>query len=238
MNVLNSRLCATDQFDPLPYRSNRVPWWGKNYCTIKSLKTSSLLGFWSQVGLPEIIIGYAHQRNVWHTFLLFNFSYTTYHLTHWGRVTHIGVSKLTIIGSDNGLSPGRRQAIIWTNAGILSVGPLGTNFSEILIEIRILSFKKMHLKMPSAKWRPFDLGLNVLKVSAMSFWKYLPQGLMRSWWQYAVSWHCRQIIQKIIYSGRTIIHNSYVNTCHTYYDNAVYIDGVCTSVTKNNNTRL
>ena len=26
-------------------------------------------------------------------------------LTHWGRVTHICVSKLTIIGSDNGLSP-------------------------------------------------------------------------------------------------------------------------------------
>ena len=49
-------------------------------------------------------------------------------LTHWGRVTHICVSKLTIIGSDNGLSPGRRQAIIWTNAGILLIGPLGTNF--------------------------------------------------------------------------------------------------------------
>ena len=34
------------------------------------------------------------------------------YLTHWGRVTHICVSKLAIIGSDNGLSPGRRQAII------------------------------------------------------------------------------------------------------------------------------
>ena len=56
-------------------------------------------------------------------------------LTHWGRVTHICVNKLTIIGSDNGLSPGRRQAIIWTNAGLLLIGPLGTNFSEILIEI-------------------------------------------------------------------------------------------------------
>ena len=33
-------------------------------------------------------------------------------LTHWGRVTHICVGNLTIIGSDNGLSPGRRQAII------------------------------------------------------------------------------------------------------------------------------
>ena len=42
---------------------------------------------------------------------------------------------VTIIGSDNGLSPGRRQAIIWTKAGILLIEPLGTNFSEILIEI-------------------------------------------------------------------------------------------------------
>ena len=83
-------------------------------------------------------------------------------LTHWGRVTHICVSKLTIIGSDNGLSPGRRQAIIWTNAGILLIGPWGTNFSEILIEIHTFSFNKMHLKM-SAKWRPFCPGLNVLK---------------------------------------------------------------------------
>ena len=52
--------------------------------------------------------------------------------THRGRATHICISKLTIIGSDNGLSPGRRQAIIWTNAGILLIGTLGTYFSEIL----------------------------------------------------------------------------------------------------------
>ena len=76
-------------------------------------------------------------------------------LTHWGRVTHICLSKLTIIGSDNGLSPERRQAIIWINAGILLIGPLGTNFSEILIRIQTFSFKKMYLKMLSAKWRPF-----------------------------------------------------------------------------------
>ena len=78
-------------------------------------------------------------------------------------MTHICVGKLTIIGSDNGLSPGRRQAIIWTNAGILLIGPLGTNFSEILIAIfEEFSFKKMHFKISSAKWRPFYLGLNVL----------------------------------------------------------------------------
>ena len=84
-------------------------------------------------------------------------------LTHWGRVTYICVSKLTIIGSDNGLSPGWRQAIIWTNAGILSIGTLETNFSEISTEIDIFSFRKMYLKMPSGNWRPFCLGLNVLR---------------------------------------------------------------------------
>ena len=86
-----------------------------------------------------------------------------FRLTHWGRVTHICVSYLTIIASDNGLSPSRRQAIIWTNAGILLIRRLGTNFSAILIEIHTFSFKKMHLKMSSAKRRPFSLGLNVLK---------------------------------------------------------------------------
>ena len=91
-----------------------------------------------------------------------------HHLTLWGRVTHICVSKLTTIGSDNGLSPGRRQANIWTNAGILSIGSLGTNFSEILIEIYTFSFKKMHLKMSFGKLRPFCLGLNVL-ISTLRF---------------------------------------------------------------------
>ena len=74
----------------------------------------------------------------------------TYSLTHWGRVTHICVSKLTIIGSDNGLSPDRRQAIIWTNAGLLLIEPLGTNFSEILIEIPTFSFKKMRVVCETA----------------------------------------------------------------------------------------
>ena len=86
----------------------------------------------------------------------------TNELTHWGQVTHICVGKLTISGSDNGLSPGRRQAIIWTNAGILLIWHSGTNFSEIWIEIYTFSFKKMHLKMSSGKWRPLCFGLNVL----------------------------------------------------------------------------
>ena len=97
-----------------------------------------------------------------------NFRWETTILTHWGRVTHIGVSNLTIIGSDNGLSPDRRQAIIWTNAGLLFIGPLGTSFNEMLIGILTFSFMKMRLKVSSAKWRPFCLGLNVLKRQ----WKY------------------------------------------------------------------
>ena len=94
---------------------------------------------------------------------IYIFSFKEMQLTHWGRVTHICVSKLSILGSDDGLSPGRRQAIISTNDGILLISPLGTNFGEILIEINIFSFKKMHLKMSSGKCRPFCLGLNVLK---------------------------------------------------------------------------
>ena len=93
-------------------------------------------------------------------------------LTHWGRVTHICVSKLTIIGSDNGLSPGRHQAIIRTNAGILLIGRLGTNLSEISIEIHTFSFKKMHLKMSSARCRPFCLGFSVLTLSTPQFASY------------------------------------------------------------------
>ena len=109
-------------------------------------------------------------------------------VTHWGQVTHICVSKLTTtIGSDNGVSPGRRQAVIWTNDGILLIGHLGTNFSEILIGIHISMvscqkgptrhayawqigpfwqdtfdvFIKKCIKTLSAKWRPFCPGLNV-----------------------------------------------------------------------------
>ena len=81
-------------------------------------------------------------------------------------MTHIWVSKLTIIGSDNGLSSDRRQAIIWTNAGILLMGHLGINFNEILIEIHTSSFKKMRLKMSSGKRRPFYLKVGVQIMSS------------------------------------------------------------------------
>ena len=112
----------------------------------------------STIGFPILVRRYQGPDDS----SLDNTSLPLQHLTHWGRVTHICMSKLTIIVSDNGLSPGRCQAIIWTNDGILLIGPLGTNFREILIEIYTFSFKKIYLKMSSEKCRPFCLGLNVL----------------------------------------------------------------------------
>ena len=98
-------------------------------------------------------------------------------LTHWGWVMHICFNKIAIIGSDNGLSPGRRQAIIWTNARILLNGLLGTNLSEILIKIDTFSLTKMQLKMPSGKWQLSCLDLNVLNLLQASGVKILSNSL-------------------------------------------------------------
>ena len=124
--------------------------------------------------LNEIPIQLVMRRKSWVKYATWSHMSTQIHnyayaltLTHWGPVTHICVVKLTIIGSDNGLSPGRRQALIWTNAVILLIGPLGTNFIAILIEIIIVSFKKMRLKVSSAIRWPFCLGLNVLRHSGL-----------------------------------------------------------------------
>ena len=139
-------------------------WWKKSqlsglwWCDIVSLYI--VLGqHWFRLWL----VSYELQTLTWTNVDLSSIKSYGIYLTHWGRVTHICVGNLTIIDSDNGLSPERRQAIIWTNAGILLIGPLGTNFSEISIGIQTFSFKKMHFKMSSAKWRPFCLGLNVLR---------------------------------------------------------------------------
>ena len=108
---------------------------------------------WHQIGFSHMVSNYHNLRQK--ILNVLRCTEKRIFITHWGRVMHICISKLTIIGSDNGLSPGRRQAIIRTNAGILLIGPLGTNFSEILIGIQTFSFKKIHLKMSSAKWHPF-----------------------------------------------------------------------------------
>ena len=117
---------------------------------------------WYFISTPYVI----HAEFVWNWYEI--------HALHWNTLfSHIIctlvfllfnllASKLNIIGSDNGLALDRHQAIIWTNAGILLIVPLGTNFYKILIEIHTFPLKKKHLKMSSENWRPFCLGLNVL----------------------------------------------------------------------------
>ena len=76
-------------------------------------------------------------------------------ITHWGRVMHTCVSKIIIIGSNNGLSLGRRHAIISTNDGILLTDPLEIYYSEIVMVVNTFSFSKMHFKISSSKLRLF-----------------------------------------------------------------------------------
>ena len=101
-------------------------------------------------------------------FRMFRHFMSVYNLTRWARVTHICIGNLTIISSDDGLSPGRREAIIWTDAGILLNGSLGTTVREICIDIHNVSFKKMHLTISFEKWQPSCLGLNVFKPTSWS----------------------------------------------------------------------
>ena len=81
-------------------------------------------------------------------------------LSRSGWVMHICISKLIIIDSDNGSSSRQHQAIIWTNVGMLLIWSSITNFSVILTEIYIFSFKEMHLLL--GKWWPFCLNLKML----------------------------------------------------------------------------
>ena len=80
-------------------------------------------------------------------------------LTQWGWVTHICVSKLTITDSDNGLSPGRRQAIIWTYAGIFVNWTLRNKFQwnwnrNSYIVIQENAFENVVRKMVAILSRP------------------------------------------------------------------------------------
>ena len=120
-------------------------------------------------------------------------------LTHWGWLTHICVGKLNIIGLDNGLSPGRCQGIIWTNAEIFLTGPLRTNFNEMLIKIQTFSLQNIRLKMLFSKFCPFGFCLNMLKtkwdrivrINQLYTWKvatppYMTSGGYTDW---SMSWN-------------------------------------------------
>ena len=105
-------------------------------------------------------LGITTRRLLWHSTTRFNtgtLKYGLLKINYWHHFhslrlsdAYICVNKVINTASDNGLSPGQRQAIIWINAGILWIGPEKTNLSEILIESHLFSFKKMHLKMSSA----------------------------------------------------------------------------------------
>ena len=152
---------VTDQYN-LPIAKHCIPRRRGLWCIlIKWNNSVSMLDFMAREKLDDntacLQSCWRPHKSIWHRFIktfcvniLKCFSRHML-LIHWGRLTPICVSELTIIGSDNGLSPGRRQAIIWTNAAILLILTLGTNFSEILSENRTFSFKKMHLKISSAK---------------------------------------------------------------------------------------
>ena len=56
-----------------------------------------------------------------------------------------------IIDSDNGSSPVRRQAITSTNADLMSLRLLETNFDEIRIKLQNFSLLNMYLNMSSVK---------------------------------------------------------------------------------------
>ena len=86
--------------------------------------------------------------------------YGLFDLTRWGRLTHMSQYTNHHWFRYHGLSPGRRQAIIWTNAGILLVGPLGTNSSIIFVQEN--GFESVVCKMASIlsrlQWVKMRLG--------------------------------------------------------------------------------
>ena len=123
-------------------------------------------------------------------------------LKKWGRVTHIFVSKLTII---------------WTNDGILLIRTFRTHFSEIVSEIHTFSFKKMHLKM-SGKRRPSCLGLNVLKnqVQQINGWRRaLWTNYFNVFFELAQNYHDKKYhYRKKSYVGHILFSIKNKNTSH------------------------
>ena len=71
---------------------------------------------------------------------------------------HTCISRLTVIGPENGLSPGRHQAIIWTNAGMLLTEPVRTTSVKYnrssFIFIQENAFENVVSEMESILSRP------------------------------------------------------------------------------------
>ena len=111
--------------------------------------------------------------------------YNTFSITVYTHATTFWTFIFVIMGSVS--------SMLLTNAGLLLIGPLGTNFSEIPIEILTFSFKKMRLKVSSAKRRPFCLGLNVLKACCLMGTMPLPGQIhttCNKWFAISKLTHC------------------------------------------------
>ena len=102
---------------------------------------------------------------LWKNIQLSSLSETYYELTNWGRVMHICVSKLTIIGLDSGWStPSHYLNQCWNNINLT----LGNEFPWNFSDTNIFSFKKMHLKISSAKVATILYWLQCVKLSSLS----------------------------------------------------------------------
>ena len=121
-------------------------------------------------------------------------------LTHWGPVMHICISKQTNIGSDNGLVPCRRQAIIWTIGGILLIQTSGTNFSGTLSKIHKFSFGNVVCEMAANLAQPqcVDSHKNLkenmdyfLNQQCAFWWSWIDRwcALKAHWWLTRI-WSC------------------------------------------------
>ena len=108
--------------------------------------TMSLLNEASSAYNNEICLMY-FRGVVWIYWCIANASlstnYTYVALTYWDRVTHICVVNQPSLFGIMACQKGRRQAIVWSSAVILLIGPLETIFREILFEVFKFSFKKM-----------------------------------------------------------------------------------------------
>ena len=118
------------------------------------------------------------------------------------------------IDSDNGLSPIRRQAIIGTNAGLLSIGSLGTNFSDILIQMSNLSFTKMCLKYLLWKSGHFCQG----EMSKIWIYPILYTPLFividfGNWFAWRSTWGVVDVSGNIAMDGATVTSSSSSGSC-------------------------
>ena len=151
-------------------------------CCIESKQNLHSISLWHHEKDTPFALLWIHVGN---HILLMDSQHNGSAISSFNLLRHICVSRLIIIGSDNGLPPGRRQAMIWTNAWILLIGPLGANYIEILLVIHIFSFKKMHFTMLPRKGilsRPqclecvFDVSVNKLFNMADRIWCHNAHG--------------------------------------------------------------